>query len=405
MNRVRFACLALALACLLGAGSGALAAEVDCDTTYCFTSLDFSQAEEPLAGICITDLPKDNGTVLLGNRILRCGDILTAEQIAQMTFAPLQSEENAQASVSYLPIYENRVEPEHTMTISIRGKTDQVPVAQDSTLETYKNIPNEGKLKASDPEGASLQYTLVRAPKRGDVALNDDGSYTYTPKKNKVGVDSFTYTAADPAGNVSREATVTVQILKPSDARQYSDTEERSCQFEAQWLRSTGLFSGESIGGEDCFQPDKSVSQGEFLAMMVKNLDIPIHDTSAQLPDNTPLWLKPYLTAAIRSGLTEGLPQVQSGSFDPQAPITGAAAAVMIQNALDLSLSQQALETMAAGEYDEFDRAATALTVMNDNGILLTADETVTRGRAAEVLYQVSRLAVTAPGTAVFRMQ
>ena len=139
--------------------------------------------------------------------------------------------------------------------------------------------------------------------------------------------------------------------------------------------------------------------------MMVKNLDIPIHDTSAQLPDNTPLWLKPYLTAAIRSGLTEGLPQVQSGSFDPQAPITGAAAAVMIQNALDLSLSQQALETMAAGEYDEFDRAATALTVMNDNGILLTADETVTRGRAAEVLYQVSRLAVTAPGTAVFRMQ
>lgn len=406
MNRVRFVCLVLALACLLGTGSSALAAEVDCDATYCFTSQDFSEAEEPLAGICITGLPENSGTVLLGNRILHSGDILTADQIALMTFSPLQTDENAEASVSYLPIYENRVEPEHTMTISIRGKSDQPPVAQDSTMETYKNIPNEGKLKVSDPEGDPLRCTLVREPKRGEVVLNEDGSFTYTPKKNKVGVDSFTYTAADPAGNVSREATVTVQILKPSEARQYSDTANRSCQFEAEWLRSTGLFAGESISGENCFQPDKAVSQGEFLAMMVKTLDIPAEEVStADLPADTPLWLKPYLAAAIRSGLTAGLPQAQSDSLDTQAPITGAEAAVMIQNALDLSLSQQALETMAANSDMQPDWAATALTVMNDNGIMLTAEEVLTRSQAAEVLYQVSRLAITAPGTAVFRMQ
>jgi len=406
MFRVRFVCLALALICLLGLGSSALAAEVDCDATYCFTPQDFSSSEEAVAGICITDLPQQTGTLMLGTRVLRAGDILTAEQLTQMTFCPLITQDDAQAVMSYLPIYQNRVEPSATMTIAIRGKDDQAPVAQDSAVETYKNLPNEGKLKVSDPEGQALTYTLVRAPKRGEVILNDDGSFTYTPKKNKVGVDSFTYTAADPAGNVSREATVTVQILKPTSAGQYTDTAGRPCQFEAEWLRNTGLFIGESVNGQSCFLPDKEVSRGEFLAMMVKVLDIPTEDVSyTALPEETPDWLKPYLAAAMRSGLTDRLPD---NAFDADAPITGAEAAVMLQNALDLSVTQQTLEaeqTSAEAQTDVPAWAAASLTVMNDNGVSLSAGENLTRADAAHILYQTSVLAVDAPGTAVFRMQ
>ena len=196
------------------------AAEVDCDATYCFTPADFSQ-EEGLRGICITQLPDANaGTVMLGNRVIRSGDILTAEQLATLTFAPLRTQQDQDAVVTYLPIFSNRVVPSTTMTIAIRGKEDKSPVAEDfaieTYIETYKNLPNQGTLKVSDPEGQALTFTLMRQPKRGEVTLNPDGSFTYTPKKNKVGIDSFTYTATDPAGNVSREATVTVQILKPT---------------------------------------------------------------------------------------------------------------------------------------------------------------------------------------------
>ena len=95
MFRVRFVCLALVLCALLS--STVLAAEVESDATYCFTSLDFSSSEEPLAGICITDLPQESGTVLLGTRVLKPGDILTAEQVNQMTFSPLSTETDAQA--------------------------------------------------------------------------------------------------------------------------------------------------------------------------------------------------------------------------------------------------------------------------------------------------------------------
>lgn len=409
MFRVRFVCLLLVLACLLGVSGMALAAEVDCDATYCFTAADFSE-EEPLLGICITQLPESQtGTVMLGSRVLQPGDILTAEQLAQMTFAPLRTEVDQDAVVTYLPIYENRVAPSATLSIAIRGKEDKAPVAQDSSIETYKNLPNEGKLKVSDPEEQALTFTLVRSPKRGEVVLKEDGSFVYTPKKNKVGVDSFTYTATDPAGNVSREATVTVQILKPTDSKQYTDTVGHECRFAAEWLRNTGLFVGEKIGSEACFYPEKEVSRGQFLAMVVQALDIPLEDTSySAIPADTPDWLKPYLAAALRSGLTAGWPETESGSFCADQAITGAEAAVMLQNALDLSISQdtlEAAETVAADADEVPAWAAVSLTAMAENGIELDASAALARGDAAQVLYQVSQLAIDAPGMMVFRMQ
>ena len=391
MRNVRMFCLVLA--CLLILAVPAFAAGVDCDAVYCFTAADFAQTEEPLAGICITGLPQsETGTVMLGSRVLHTGDILTAKQLEEMTFQPLKSRQDQVAEVMYLPIYENRVEPAAVMTLSIRGKEDKAPVAQDSALETYKNLSNGGKLMASDPEEELLTYTLVRQPRRGTVEIHEDGTFLYTPKKNKVGVDSFTYTAADPAGNVSREATVTVQILKPVDAMQYRDTVGKDCHFSAQWLRNTGLFAGEQVGGEACFYPEKTVSKGEFLTMLVNLLEIPVEEADA------PEWVQPYLEAAIRSGLVSGW---QQESFNMNEAVTGAEAAVALQNALDLSAGHEA---MAYGEETPH-WAATSLAVMAANGLELEAEAALTRAEAAQILYQVSRMSVGAPGMMVFNMQ
>lgn len=394
MFRKRIVCLAAALL-LLAMPVGA--AEVDCDAVYCFTSEDFA-GEEPLVGICITDIPNaETGAILLGQRILQPGDILTADQLSLMTFAPIRTEEDADAVVTYLPIYENRVEQSATMTIGIRGKEDKAPVAEDFTVETYKNLPNEGTLKVSDPEGQPLTYTVMRQPKRGEVELKEDGTFVYTPKKNKVGVDSFTYTATDPAGKVSREATVTVQILKPTDAAQYTDTVGLDCRFEAEWLRNTGLFVGEQMGHSQCFQPEKTVSQGQFLAMVMQMLEVPHAEQSLypEMAADAPQWLRPYLTAALRSGLVANLPE----DFNGSAPITGAEAAVILQNAMDLS-RQQKTEADETATYTE-----TALTVMNENGLMLTADGELTRAQVADILYKAYTLAQNAPGIAVFKTE
>lgn len=399
MFRKHFVCLALALmmAWAYVVVIPAMALEVDCDDTYCFRSDDFSQSE-PVTGICVTQLPNaDAGTVLLGTRVIRPGDILTAEQLEKLTFSPLLTEDDTVATVSYLPIYKDRVSDETAMTISIRGKADHPPVAEDCAIETYKNLPNTGKLKASDPEEKTLTFTVTRQPKRGEVTVAEDGSFTYTPKKNKVGVDSFTYTATDPAGNVSREATVTIQIIKPTDARQYTDTCGSSCRFAAEWMRNTGLFTGESVGGTDCFFPEKQVTRGEFMTMLVKSLQLPV-DTQqvyASLPEDTPEWLKPYLAAAMRAGLTAGLPASETGAMNLNGPISGEEVAVMLQNALDFQVPADE-ETADAPAW-----AQDAVSAMAAQGMTVPVGESLTRGQAAEILYQVNELAQTAPGTAI----
>ena len=84
----------------------------------------------------------------------------------------------------------------------------------------------------------------------------------------------------------------------------------------AEWMRNTGLFVGEKVSGQDCFYPDKAVSRGEFLAMVVDALDIPLkEETLSGVPEDAPQWLKPYLAASLRSGLISGWQDAESGSI------------------------------------------------------------------------------------------
>ena len=369
MFRTRVLPLLAALCLLLPLGVNA--AEVDGGDVYCFSPEDFSSEEKELKGICITEVPGKTGQVLLGSRVIRPGDTLSADRLAELTFAPANTEADADAQVGYLPIYAGEVGPETTMTLAIRGKENKAPVAEDSALETYKNLENTGKLKVRDPEGEPMTFTVVRQPKRGSVTIGEDGSFTYTPKKNKVGIDSFTYTAADASGKVSREATVTITILKPTESTQYTDTTGKSCCFAAEWMKNTGIFTGECVAGSACFSPERTVTRGEFVTMLVKTLNIPVEEEVSYTGyTDAPDWLKPYLAAAARAGLTQGMPTGDAfGADESMAP---ADAAALLCTALDLT----------AGEDD-----AAALEAA---GIPAPDGEVLNRGQTAELLYQLS---------------
>ena len=357
-----------AILCAAMLSTSASAAEVPSGESCCFSPADFG---EELTGICITAVPRD-GAVLLGDRVIRSGDVLAASQLSLLTFTSVESEEDADVSMRYLPIRSSGVEAEAELVISIKGRRNEPPKAEDSKLETYKNLPNEGLLSASDPEGDELTFTLTRSPKRGEVILRDDGSFLYTPKKNKVGTDSFAYTATDSAGNISREATVTIDILKPTDDRQYTDTVSSDCRFEAEWLRSSGLFTGETVNGQFCFSPDETVSRGQFLAMLMQVLDLPV-DRSATVTgfmDDAPQWLRPYLAAALRSGIISGYPAEGGAEFRANQPVSADEAAMIVSRALDFAVPTAAME---------------------DSALPLGLDP-LTRSDAARTLYQVSLL-------------
>ena len=84
--------------------------------------------------------------------------------------------------------------------------------------------------------------------------------------------------------------------------------------------------------------------------------------------------------------------------FGADEPITGAEAAVMLQNALDLSAAEAAASEEVVPAW-----AADALLTLASHGIELNADTVLTRGDAAEIIYQVAKLKYTAPGLLAIR--
>lgn len=93
------------------------------------------------------------------------------------------------------------------------------PNAQALALTTPEETSLNGVFSATDEEGQALSYTLARNGSRGTAVVTNaaTGAFTYTPNKDVVGTDTFTYVAND--GYVdSNSATVTVTITNVNDA-------------------------------------------------------------------------------------------------------------------------------------------------------------------------------------------
>jgi VCBS repeat-containing protein len=111
-----------------------------------------------------------------------------------------------------------------TVTITVNPVND-APVATNDAYTTNEDTPLEvpapGMLGVlandNDPDGNPLTATLVGGPAHGTLALNANGSFTYTPAANFNGDDTFTYRASDGTAQ-SNTATVTITVNASSDA-------------------------------------------------------------------------------------------------------------------------------------------------------------------------------------------
>ncbi len=381
-----------------------MAAETLWSDPYCFTAADFSVSEEtPLTGVFLTQVPSGSlATLTYGTRPLQPGDAISVAQLEQLTLTSTVEADHT-VTIGYLPMTSAGVGQNQDLVIAVSSGKNNPPVTKDSQLETFKNIPNNGTLDVTDIENEELTYQLVKEPKRGTVELLQDGTYTYTPNKNKVGEDSFTYTATDPAGNVSNISTVTIDIRKPVDAMTYADMTEDVDQFVALWMRDERLFTGETIAGNTCFGPDKAVTRGEFVAMLSKLTNLPAQSvdltTGFADAETTPTWMQPYVVSALRAGVINGTSTEDGLVFLPTAELTGAEAAVMVQNALNLPAGQ-----LAVGDFGESTTvpvwAEEALGALSEANFPVDATDClspITRRDVANLLYAASLHTPTQP--------
>ena len=356
-------CAALALP---AAADMAAEAELPEEGVFCFSREALAERPE-LDGVFLTGVPEgDEAVICLGSRVLRAGDAVARTDLPRLR---VETRSGGEAVMTYLPVEAGRPGTETALTFHLERTEDEAPVALPDELETWRNLPNTGKLRATDDGAGTLTYRLENRPRYGTVDLNEDGTFTYTPKKNKVGEDSFTFTVTDEAGNVSAPATVRVTIRKPTDAQTFADL-DRDDQFEALWLREAGLFGGELISDRLSFGPERTVSRGDFLAMVMDlegiDPEIGLQVSGFADTEEAPAWLRPYLASALRRGLIDGEAGEDGLVFRPNDPLTKAEAAALTARVFDTETLLPAALTDAP-------------------------EEPLTRREAAALLYQASK--------------
>ena len=374
--------------CLLCSAVLAADGETLYNAEYCFSEADFQpDSFSNFTGIFVTKVPeRETAVVRLGSRIIRAGDVLPLEVLGTLRMTPATAD-TCDAVFCYQPICGTRLSDTAQLTIRIQSGKNETPTAVAAELETYKNIPNDGNLLGKDPESAALTFQLVDKPKRGTVQLNRDGSYVYTPDKNKVGEDSFSFTVTDDAGNVSQPAVVKIRILKPSDCMTFADMDGDMDRAEAMWLCGTGMTSGRTVAGQPCFCPNEPVSRSDFLIMAMELAGVePEKELSVSGfadAETMPVWKQAYLAAAMRHGFVRGEVTEDGLCFRPDDAVTPNEAAVMMQAIARLPVPA------AATDSDVPAWAAGAVSALQEAGIELASDSSaVTLLQAAKLFYQ-----------------
>ena len=105
-----------------------------------------------------------------------------------------------------------------TVTVDITPVND-APVAVDSLAIMPKDTIVNGRLTAIDVDDLSsgLTFTGGGVTENGQVVINPDGTYTYTPNSGFSGTDSFTFQVSDPSG-LSDTGQVSVSVDPPAGA-------------------------------------------------------------------------------------------------------------------------------------------------------------------------------------------
>lgn len=366
-----------------------------------FTREDFTarlQGKESLSAIVISALPEE-GSLCLAGQPLEIGEAVDASMLSALTYAP-ETEAEVHTSFSFLPVFSESGAAARTVTVSLNNSDLQnsPPVAVDLEYEIYADLTLCGALKAMDPDGDPCTFEIVTQGKRGTAEITDMGFCYHC--NGKSGRDSFTYVAIDPYGNRSEEATVRISVIKRSGKAcfAYTDMAGESAHYAALKLREAGVFSGETLGSESFFCPDKPVTRAEFLtlAASVADLPLPTAAVSTGLADHEtiPVWAQSYVAAAITSGAVEGIQDgLGNRTFCADRAITrGEAAAILTRL---LSLPRDGRQAAFADSDDIPAWAAQAVSSANAAGILsVFSDGTVrcgaavTRSDAAVMLYQ-----------------
>jgi VCBS repeat-containing protein len=131
-----------------------------------------------------------------------------------------------------------------TVPVTVTPVND-APVASSPPITTAEDTPVNGTVTASDVDGDPLTYALTGGPAHGEVTVNPDGTYTYTPDPDFHGTDTFTVTVSDDQGG-------TVDVVIPVTVTPVNDAPTASAPplTTPENTPATGAFTANDVDGD-----------------------------------------------------------------------------------------------------------------------------------------------------------
>ncbi|MDJ0852853.1 MAG: Ig-like domain-containing protein [Myxococcota bacterium] len=205
------------------------------------------------------------------------GDALTITDIVQPTNGSVV--DNGDGTVAYTPgsgflgddTFTYTVEDGNggapssaQVTVTVLAAPNQAPVAADDAFSVDEDTVLAGDVLAdnssgpdTDPDGNPLDVTLDTDVANGSLALNTDGTFTYTPNADFNGVDTFTYVVSD--GFLDDTATVTITVNPVNDdpvATDDSVSARQGAVTDFDVLGNDSDVDGDTLSVSGTTQPD-----------------------------------------------------------------------------------------------------------------------------------------------------
>lgn len=373
--------------------------------TLTFASADFDRAlgTTDYASITVTALPSEEaGTLALGEMKVQVGQTVKREYLSKLTFSP-KSKDTGEAFFSFTACDADggaiALGASLECHVRLLESVNETPTATGtSAVQTMAGVPVFGTLGASDPEGDALTYILTKAPAHGTVtqAGSDAGSFRYLPTSGYTGSDSFRYVVRDEYGNYSKECTVSVTVRARVVDLEYKDMENNVAYNAALTAAAEAWMLGSMSGNGMYFNPNQTVSRGEFVAMALKACKIPLSgltDTCFDDNDSIPSSVRSYVAEAQERGFVVGSFEGDGLYFHADKPITRAEAAVILYRILKPDTPSSAPVFEDADSIPVY--AQDAIAALADVGVYDTTEsvagarESLTRQSAAMMLYAV----------------
>ena len=162
-------------------------------------------------------------TIIQYDSTTTAGGTVVLNPDGSFTFTP-DTDFEGNDSFTYVVSDGNNEIDSATVLITVGQIINGAPVANDDVYSTDQNqeliIDAPGVLaNDTDPDGDTLSVVGFDASETdGTVVVNPDGSFTYSPAQDSVGVDTFSYVVSDGQGNTdSASVTITVNQSVPQN--------------------------------------------------------------------------------------------------------------------------------------------------------------------------------------------